>query len=475
MSQPLYVATSNFAGYTATALDGWIDEFRISKGIARWTEDFTPPTSAYSSDNTTGDAALTLGDLTLAAYGPNVAALTLPAFSLEADTSDAALTLSALSIEAYGPNEAALTLPAYTVDALGPNEANLTLSALVVEGVVGQNLIELTLEALTASGTGFAGTIADSALTLSAYSVEALGPNKAELTFPALVVDGLALNNGVSALTLAALSASATGLAGTAITGDCDLAAFECEAEEHNSGRWDGDLTLSQYDTEGALITGTVIEGGLSLSRLTVAVTGYAGNSATAELELGALDTESQGWPAMTYQGALALLPLVLDAYATQALSEAYRGIAINLKNRAVTEHEAFDFNSMCYFGEKHLAAHADGIYVLEGEKDETTDIDAEVRTGVVIDPGAPEKKRVPEAYLSIKMDGDFIFGTITDGNYHKEYTAQEDGKTSMHNGKVHLGRGILSNYWGATFRNSEGSDFELQSIELISKAGNRF
>ena len=28
-------------------VDGWIDEFRVSKGIARWTSDFTPPTSEY--------------------------------------------------------------------------------------------------------------------------------------------------------------------------------------------------------------------------------------------------------------------------------------------------------------------------------------------------------------------------------------------------------------------------------------------
>lgn len=34
-----------------TKLNGYIDEFRISKGIARWTEDFTPPTAPY------GDAA----------------------------------------------------------------------------------------------------------------------------------------------------------------------------------------------------------------------------------------------------------------------------------------------------------------------------------------------------------------------------------------------------------------------------------
>lgn len=30
------------------ALNGWLDEYRVSKGIARWTANFTPPTSAYS-------------------------------------------------------------------------------------------------------------------------------------------------------------------------------------------------------------------------------------------------------------------------------------------------------------------------------------------------------------------------------------------------------------------------------------------
>ena len=33
--------------------DGLIDEFRVSKGIARWTANFTPPTSAYTPDSYT--------------------------------------------------------------------------------------------------------------------------------------------------------------------------------------------------------------------------------------------------------------------------------------------------------------------------------------------------------------------------------------------------------------------------------------
>jgi hypothetical protein len=35
-------------GAATEYVNGWIDEFRISKGIARWTANFTPPISAYS-------------------------------------------------------------------------------------------------------------------------------------------------------------------------------------------------------------------------------------------------------------------------------------------------------------------------------------------------------------------------------------------------------------------------------------------
>jgi hypothetical protein len=39
---------------TGAYLNGYIDEFRLSLGIARWTTDFTPPTEAYSADVTGG-------------------------------------------------------------------------------------------------------------------------------------------------------------------------------------------------------------------------------------------------------------------------------------------------------------------------------------------------------------------------------------------------------------------------------------
>lgn len=39
---------------SAQFYNGWIDEFRFSKGIARWTANFTPPTSAYAPPSSGG-------------------------------------------------------------------------------------------------------------------------------------------------------------------------------------------------------------------------------------------------------------------------------------------------------------------------------------------------------------------------------------------------------------------------------------
>jgi hypothetical protein len=41
---PLYIGYSYFGG---AYLNGWLDEVRVSKGVARWTSNFTPPGAPY--------------------------------------------------------------------------------------------------------------------------------------------------------------------------------------------------------------------------------------------------------------------------------------------------------------------------------------------------------------------------------------------------------------------------------------------
>jgi hypothetical protein len=44
LSSAVYIGQN---GNNLSPFDGWIDEFRVSKGIARWTSDFIVPNSAY--------------------------------------------------------------------------------------------------------------------------------------------------------------------------------------------------------------------------------------------------------------------------------------------------------------------------------------------------------------------------------------------------------------------------------------------
>lgn len=50
IANDLWVGGKQYNIYVTTSpLDGWLDEFRMTKGLARWTSGFTPPTSAYEN------------------------------------------------------------------------------------------------------------------------------------------------------------------------------------------------------------------------------------------------------------------------------------------------------------------------------------------------------------------------------------------------------------------------------------------
>lgn len=71
--------------------NGWIDELRISKGIARWTSDFTPPTAAYYGNVELASPALAVTG-TLSATPKNSESFSAPPFSAVSGMSAVAAT-----------------------------------------------------------------------------------------------------------------------------------------------------------------------------------------------------------------------------------------------------------------------------------------------------------------------------------------------------------------------------------------------
>ena len=55
LSSPLYIGVDWYNSSPSSQSKGYMDELRLSKGIARWTSNFTPPTQAYYAYSISGD------------------------------------------------------------------------------------------------------------------------------------------------------------------------------------------------------------------------------------------------------------------------------------------------------------------------------------------------------------------------------------------------------------------------------------
>lgn len=73
-------STTFFIGSSGggTTWNGWLDEFRLSVGIARWTENFTPPQAAADGTGAAGDLYDQTFDIDDAEFDPDYGALILP-------------------------------------------------------------------------------------------------------------------------------------------------------------------------------------------------------------------------------------------------------------------------------------------------------------------------------------------------------------------------------------------------------------
>jgi hypothetical protein len=194
-------------------------------------------------------------------------------------------------------------------------------------------------------------------------------------------------------------------------------------------------------------------------------------------LLLPALSLTATGFPtATTFAGVLVLRPLdLLGEMATPAAPDfAALGVyvsAMNLRAEAVSDYERFPFNSYCRARDHGYAAKDDGIWELEGEKDDTFDIFAEIHK-MSFDLDSFHHKRMTDAFFHLHSNGPYRIDIYADGI--RSGRDVDDPGGGIHAWKVALPRGLKGQGLGIRVTNTGGSYILLDEVEMVSEFTSR-
>jgi hypothetical protein len=246
-----------------------------------------------------------------------------------------------------------------------------------------------------------------------------------------------------------ALTASSTSLTGEIHTGDCDVPFFTISATLLNGGISQGVASLPFLTFSGRTInTGTVSE---SFPVLTI--NGYAHGPLLHTLD--------------------ETLPLLQIVATLVHASTTFRCYVLNTENSAITEYDNFPFNSFATFKGKHLAAGSNGITLLEGNKDNSTDINAYLNVGNN-DFDLSNIKKITDAYLSMKGDGSYYLTVTSDDGTPHSYLLSATTGDRIKNLKTNVGKGKKGRFFELELSNIAGADFELfdmvLNVELLQR-----
>lgn len=232
----------------------------------------------------------------------------------------------------------------------------------------------------------------------------------------------------------------------------------------------EGDSIIPEFEISATLVHGTISTGSLSIP--VFSLDGAVGNDLTLDVAFPVLTLDAYAHGPLVANLAESLPLLEITAY-LENLGKGFRAFALNTENNAITEYDNYPFNSFCTFKGKHLAAGANGIMLLEGNKDNSTDIKAYFNIGNN-DFELPNIKRVTDAYLSLKGDGSYYLTVTSDDGTPHNYLLTAAAGARIKNIKANIGKGKKGRFFELELSNLNGSDFELfdmvLNVELLKR-----
>lgn len=144
-------------------------------------------------------------------------------------------------------------------------------------------------------------------------------------------------------------------------------------------------------------------------------------------------------------------------------------GLALNMKEVAVSQYDNFDFNSMTVFNGVPIGSNSNGIYSLfDKDDDDGADINSILEL-VVTDFGLQTKKKPRRVYIGYEASGNMVFKIKADDGDYKVYhlkpvkTSQLQHRTAI--AVTSKQKGV---YWLTRVENKEGCDFSIDAVEML-------
>ena len=284
--------------------------------------------------------------------------------------------------------------------------------------------------------------------------------------FPAITVYGEGGDSvfGDASISLPLLTLDATGINDTLGDASFGMPVFSVSATGQDEIIGTASFSLPRLTIDASTLISSIGNASISFPLLSVSGTGQDGAVGTFNKSFPMFKLSASSFNEILGDGDIILPMFTLEMSGLP--TTAYLSMVMNLKNRALTLYDNYDFNSLCRFKGKHFGATKTGIYDLDtGTTDAGTLIDWNFRTGY-LDLEQKNKKKLKQAWLSYKTDGDLILTVIQPNGDEYEYSLQgiDTTETGL---RVKFGKGIRSKYVALDIRNVDGSTITLDTLKL--------
>lgn len=396
----------------STFLSMYLAEFRVSKGIVRWSANFTPPSAPY-------------GD-------PVVYYETITDDVILSDTSDWQRLIAASEVaDSIYIRDTALYRLAVTVqESLGLSD----MAAAMLCVLVNDYLLATETQTVNQSGTK---TISDS-LTLTDTAHSAL---HLSISDTAAISDTSTVQLCLSILEHLGFNELVTAI-GHLSHGVSDTIAVQDSLQFGFSQAVSDTLTAVDVAAVIGALVNSIAE---SLSLADTATNQMTMSLPVAETLTIADTVSSQG---ILYNIVYDTLKMSVTV---EVDGEVWECFVLNTPKFLPSVYSGFDFNSYCVFENRAYGCKSDGIYELTGD----TDNGVAFHTGVQMPDttfGIPNQKRFQKAYVGVSGTSPKMVMQTEDGS-KKVYSIDSDGE-------VDASRALKSKKWKLTVTDFDTLDF---------------